>query len=150
MTSRQKKDDRQDDREKLIFRCRKSCTRGAGLLVLSVLLCSITSFSQQVPQTPPPHPILLPQVNRLPDANAQMVMKQQLQVKRDFDAANALRQKQINDDSVKLLILAKDLRAQMNSLGDGSIPDRLLREAAAIELLAHDVQARMVLTVGGG
>ncbi|HTB96008.1 MAG TPA: hypothetical protein VK716_03300 [Terracidiphilus sp.] len=119
------------------------------VLLFSLIVCLTRSLAQQLPPTPPPHPILLPQANRLPDVNAQMVMKQQLQTKKDFDAANTLRQKQIGDDSVKLLILAKDLKAQMDLLGDKPVPERLQREAAVIELLAHDVQTRMTLTVGG-
>jgi hypothetical protein len=39
-----------------------------------------------------------------------------------------LRKQQINDETGKHLILAKDLKAQMDKLGDKPLPSRLLRE----------------------
>ena len=38
----------------------------------------------------------------------------------------------------------------MDLLGDKPLPNRLVREAQVIELLAHDVQTKMTLSVGGG
>ena len=78
-----------------------------------------------------------------------MVMKQQLSKKQNFDAANALRTQQIADETTKLLILAKDMKSQIDKLGDQPLPDKVIREAEVIEILAHDVQAKMTLTVGG-
>ena len=114
------------------------------------LLCapSLVVTGQNTNQAPP-HPILLPQANHLPDINDQMKMNSAQRKRQNFDAANALRQHQINDDATKLLILTKDLKAQMDKIGDHPLPDRLLREAEAIEVLAHDVQAEMTLSVSG-
>jgi len=115
-------------------------TLGPGSLVLRA----------QISAPPRPTSILLPEANRPPDANDQMKMKDALQRAQNFDAANALRQKQIDDESTKLLILANDLKQQMDKLGNRPVSDRLLREAEVIELLAHDVQTKMTMTVGGG
>jgi hypothetical protein len=121
---------------------------GAVLLICS----SSVALKGQNTISAPPHPnsLILPEANRPPDANEQMRMNQSQQKKENFDAANALREQQINDETVKLLILAKDLKAQMDKLGDKPLPNRLLREAEVIELLAHDVQTKMTLTVKGG
>lgn len=89
-------------------------------------------------------------INQPPDANAQLVARQHLKGQKKFDAANALRQRQIVDESVKLLTLAQDLKSQMDKAGDQPLPALLLREAEVIEILARDVQARMTLTVGPG
>jgi hypothetical protein len=124
------------------------CCRNVITLAALVLLSCAPSTSQAPPQTPP-HPILLPQANRLPDINDQMVMKQQLAKKQNFDAANTLRSQQIADETTKLLILAKDMKSQMDKLGDQPLPEKVIREAEVIEILAHDVQAKMTLTVGG-
>jgi hypothetical protein len=97
-----------------------------------------------------PNSIHLPEDSNPPDANDVMLMNQNQIKKRDFDAANALRQKQIDEDTAKLLILAKDFDAQISKLGNKPLPSRLLREAEVIELLAHDVHTKMTLTVGGG
>jgi hypothetical protein len=105
---------------------------------------------QSAASAPPPRPsLLIPEANRLPDANDQMKLHQIHQKKESFDAANSLRQQQIGDETVKLLILAKDLKEQMDLLGDKPPTERLLREAEVIELLAHDVQSKMTLTVKG-
>lgn len=115
----------------------------------ALALAADTSRSQQLPPQPPPHPILLPQANRLPDVNDQMVMREALHARQNFDAANELRHRQIGDDAAKLLILARDFKAKMDALGDNPVPEQLKREATVIELLAHDVHARMILTVHG-
>jgi hypothetical protein len=78
-----------------------------------------------------------------------MQMDQAHQRKNNFDAANALRQHQIDDETTKLLILANDLKLQMDKLGDHPVSDRLMREADVIESLARDVQRKMTLTIKG-
>jgi len=118
-----------------------------------LLICSpsfILTGQNSISAPPRPSSILLPEANHLPDANDKMMMNQAHQKRENFDAANALRAHQIDDETVKLLILAKDLKAQMDKLGDNPVPTRLLREAEVIELLAHDVQTKMTLTVHGG
>lgn len=114
---------------------------GPGSLVLQ---------GQAISAPPRPTSIILPEANRVPDANDRMKMNEAFQRGQDFDAANALRQKQIGDESTKLLILANDLKQKMDKLGNRPVSDRLLREAEVIELLAHDVHTKMTMTVGGG
>jgi hypothetical protein len=122
----------------------------AGAMLLIWSPSSILNGQYSITAPPRPTSILLPEANHLPDANDKMIMNQAHQRKENFDAANALREKQISDETVKLLILAKDLKAQMDKVGDNPVPNRLLREAEVIELLAHDVQTKMTLTVKGG
>lgn len=105
--------------------------------------------AQQEPPPRPPHPILLPEANHLPDVNDQMVMKEQNAKKKDFSAANAERKRQIDDEAVKLLILAKDLKAKMEKAGNDPLSPTLVREAEVIELLAGDLKLKMKMTVGG-
>lgn len=112
-------------------------------------LCSSGAGQNSISKPPTPHSILLPEANNLPDANGIMLMNQKQNQRRNFDAVNALRTQQIQDESAKLLILAKDLKTQMDILGDKPLPDRLVREAQVIELLARDVHTKMTLTVGG-
>jgi hypothetical protein len=121
-----------------------------AIALLATLAISGQFSSPQSPQGPQviPHPIIIPQANRVPDANDQMKMDQQHSKQKNFDAANAKRAQEINDDATKLLILARDLNAEIDKLGDKPLPSKLLREAEVIELLAHDVQNKMTLTVG--
>lgn len=123
-----------------------------SISVFAALCTGSLALRAQYAVSTPPHPtsILLPEANHLPDANDRMKMNEAFQRTQNFNAANALRQKQIDDESTKLLILANDLKRQMDKLGNRPVSSRLLREAEVIELLAHDVQTKMTMTVGGG
>jgi hypothetical protein len=87
-------------------------------------------------------------INQPPDAIAQLREHARQSRLKGFDAANALRAKQIAEETIKLLILAKDLKDQTDALGTKPLPAKLIREIEVIEMLAHDVQAKMTLTVG--
>lgn len=89
-------------------------------------------------------------INQPPDANTQMKSHEHSARQQKFDFANALRQRRIADETLKLLILARDLKSQMDKVGDHPVPASLMREAEVIEILAHDVQAKMTLIVGAG
>ena len=106
--------------------------------------------AQAISAPPRPHSILLPEANRLPDANDQMIMQANQKKKQSFDAANAERKRRIDDESLKLLLLTQDLKARMDKIGKSPVPKEMMREAETIEILAHDVQEKMKLTVGGG
>jgi len=137
------------DREDSIrLRSRSLVVRVAVVAAAMVVLSGMSATPQQSPPPRPPHPILLPEANHLPDVNDQMKMREDETKKQNFDAVNALRTQQIADDTAKLLILTKDLKVQMEKVGDEPLPPRLVREAEVIEILAHDVQTKMTLTVG--
>jgi hypothetical protein len=95
-----------------------------------------------------PDSIIIPAANPTPDANDRMRMREQQKRRVNFDKANALRRKQIDDDALKLLVLANDLKQQLDKLGNSDALPQLQREAAVVELLARDVQMRMTMTVG--
>lgn len=87
-------------------------------------------------------------INQPPDANSQMKAREFRASRRKFDEANSMRIRQIADETAKLLILARDLKDNMDKIGDESVPPSLIREAEVIQMLARDVQARMTVTVG--
>jgi hypothetical protein len=127
--------------------------RGALQLVCfaaAMFFVSTVLHGQEGPTRDPDRPYIIPEANPLPDANERMVMNEKKVKQQNFDAANALRTKQIVDDTTKLLILSRDLKAKTDKLGNEPLPKILVREAEVIELLAHDVQRKMKLTVGGG
>jgi len=124
--------------------------RAASCLAIMTAIAGMP-FAGQQQQPPPltPHPILLPEANRPLDPNQQMEMRERNEKHVSFEAANAVRKKQIDEDTAKLLLFAKDLKAAMDKASDGKISERMIREAEVIELLARNVQTRMKLTVGG-
>ena len=67
--------------------------------------------------------------------------------KKNFSAANAARKLYIDDETNRMLILARDLNAKLEKLG-GERPSKvMLREAEVIEFLAKDIKEKMKLTV---
>lgn len=87
-------------------------------------------------------------INQPPDANTQLRARAKRARRQNFDAANALRIRQIATETANLLILARDLQVQIDKNAGAALPALLIREAEVIELLAHDVQAKMTVTVG--
>lgn len=63
-------------------------------------------------------------------------------------AANALRQKEIADDTAKLLQLANDLKAEMDKTGKDTLNMNVVRKAEQIEKLAHQVRDKMRASLG--
>jgi len=96
----------------------------------------------------PNKPILLPEANRLPDANDRMQMDQQQSKKSKFEAANAARRKQISDDAAKLLELATELKSAVDKTDKDTLSLDVIRKADTIERLAKGVKEKMKLTVG--
>lgn len=104
---------------------------------------------QSVSTPPKPEGYILPAANRPPDANDRLLMSDRRTRSQNFDKANAERMLKIADETSKLLILTEDLKARMDKIGRGPYPPEVAREMQVIETLAHDVQEKMKLTVGG-
>lgn len=119
-----------------------------GIALLACAMCVSGGAGQTSNPTVKLGSVLSPAANRPPDANEQMLMRQRNQRRQNFDAANALRLRQIDDDTRKLLILAADLKRKLDAVGDSPVPPQLAREAEVVELLARDVQTRMKMTIG--
>lgn len=98
--------------------------RTVGLACVATMLTfTCTALpAQQAPSRDPDRPYIIPEANPLPDANDRMIMREQKTKKQNFDAANTLRTRQIIDDTAKLLILTRDLKAQTNKLGSAPLP----------------------------
>jgi hypothetical protein len=131
-----------------------SAWRGRGRIWARTLSCLIAftalattcGLSSQTPNQN--KPILLPEANRPPDANAQMTMRDQQSKKEHFDAANLERKRQITDDSARLLKLANDLKAEVDKTSKDTLSLGVIRKADEIERLAHNVKEKMKLTIG--
>jgi len=114
------------------------CAMVAGTLTLA-------GFAQTQPPPHPQGPIILPEANRPPDANDQMIMREQNAQKRNFDAANAERLKQLEQASQMLETMAIALKAEVDKSGDMS--QNTIHKAETIEKLARIVKDKMSITV---
>lgn len=120
-----------------------------GPLVAGVLaLTSLRAFAgmpQQGSSQLQPRPIVIP--NRTLDPHELNELEQRNAKRRNMDAANTERKRVIEDETNKLLILARDLKAKTDSLGTVILTPAMAREAEVIEILANDVKEKMKLTV---
>jgi hypothetical protein len=122
------------------------------LLLCAAAIPSAFSQATPTPQKPTnqaedkPNSYLRPEANRLPDANDIMMMRQQKTSKAKFEAANAERKRQLDDDSQALLKLAAELNETLGKNDSRPSPD-LRRKLEEIERLAHSVQVKMKLTM---
>jgi hypothetical protein len=110
-----------------------------------VLLPATVGNGQQGPAQGVQRPIVI--FNRSMDTHEINALQDKSSKKRNFDAANAARKLLIDDETNKLLILAKDLKAKTDNMGNAPLTPTMLREAEVIEFLANDVKEKMKLTV---
>jgi hypothetical protein len=116
--------------------------------LFSVMLAAtlmLAGFAQQQPPTQVPKPLILPIANRVPDANEQMMMREQNAKTRNFAAANTERLKQMMQATDMLETMAIALKAEVDQSGDMS--QNTIHKADTIEKLARIVKERMKLTV---
>lgn len=117
-------------------------------LVAGTSLTCLSLATQQASQPPQyiekSYPV--PAGNQLPDSNAQMQMHQKQSAKKNFDAANFERKRQIDNDTAELVRLAKELNSAVQKQNQGRLPTDLFRKAELIERLAHGVREKMKLT----
>jgi len=123
--------------------------QGRILVCLAVMaaLASTVGLGQQPRESKTPE--IDSQSNPLPDANQQMLMRQQQARKQSFEAVNAERKKIIADESTMLLKLATDLKTEVDKTDKDTLSLSVIRKAEVIEKLARDVKEKMKLTVGG-
>lgn len=122
--------------------------------ILWVLVCcaifggtlTVAGFAQmsQPPQRPP-RPLVSPEANRPPDANEQMMMREKNALKRNFNAANAERRKELMEASLMLETMAMALKAEVDKSED--VSQNTIHKADTIERLARIVEDKMKLAV---
>lgn len=93
-------------------------------------------------------PPLSPLIDRHPDNNRLLEDAMKLQDNRKrFTQLNLQRQKEMTEDTAKLLALANQLKSQMDPASKNALSIESLREAEQIEKLAHTVRDKMRATV---
>jgi hypothetical protein len=128
--------------------------RSRGVIFCVLLCCAaialtltLAGFAQMPSQGPSgqPRTVLLPETNRLPDANDQMLMRERNTQMRNFDAANAQRLKQLMQASEALETMAMALKAEVDKSED--LSQNTIHKAETIEKLARIVKDRMKLSI---
>ncbi len=123
----------------------------AWVLPLAVVCISLYAHpvsagnGQQGAAQVPPKPIVIP--NRTLDTHELNDLAEKNARKKNFDAANAERKRVIDDETNKLLILARDLKGKTDNMGNAPLTPMMVREAEVIQFLANDVKEKMKLTV---
>lgn len=112
----------------------------AGLVAVAMMSLAGKALLQNSPRNIPEF------INRLPDVNDQERMRQEQKSDKDFAASNALRNKQVSEETAKLLKLANDLKAEVDKAGKDTLSLNAIRKAEAIEKLAHNIKEKMTVT----
>lgn len=94
-------------------------------------------------------PPINPLANRHPDANRLLedAMRAKDNQKR-LQQLNVQRQKQMTEDTARLLTLASELKSEMRQPGKDALSVVELRKAELIEKLARNVREKMKATIG--
>jgi hypothetical protein len=116
----------------------------AGLVFLAAFACVAQDFRPEKAN------VVVPGLNALPDANAQMESHEKPSKEQKYEAANSERKKQIVDDSDKLLTMAIALKAEVDKTTKDTLSLNVIRKADEIEKLARSVKEKMKLSVGPG
>jgi hypothetical protein len=117
----------------------------AGLAVVALIpVVSRALLQNTLPNTPRNLPEFL---NRPPDLGDQERMRQEHLDQQNYNAANALRQKQVADESAKLLKLANDLKTEMDATDKDTVSKNTLHKAEEIEKLARNIKQKMSISV---
>ena len=114
----------------------------------SVALGQTTNPQAQLSQPQPKVDSLTRADNRVPDANAIMLLREQQAKRKSFEAANIERKRQLAEDSSLLLKLAEELNIEVVKAPTDALSPTEMRKIEDIERLAHNVQQKMKLTVG--
>ena len=129
---------------------RKLCFRISPVVPLCTIitgLLTLAGFAQMSqPPSRQPHSFISSEANRPPDANEQMMLREKNAQRRNFDAANAERLKQLAQATRMLETMAISLKAEVEKSDD--LSQNTIHKAETIERLAHIVKDRMRLTVG--
>lgn len=139
------------------FRPRSIAAAKASLArsIVCLTVVALTPFTAGFPQSqigngapyPPPQLGELPTnrtTNPMADANRVMEdsMKRHDEI-RQFEWMNAQRQKEMISNSAKLIELAQQLNAEANKNAPDALSILGVRQAEAIEKLAHNIQGKM-------
>jgi hypothetical protein len=127
-----------------------SCPWGRAVACIATLatLSAAAQHGQQMGIFDPNKMYAINQANRLPDVNDQMAMRQQAEEQKKFEDLNALRRKQLTQESAALLKLAADLKAEMDKTDKDTLNLNIIRKADEIQKLAQEVENTMKVSVG--
>jgi hypothetical protein len=121
---------------------------GAFGVFVAIALIPVISRALLQQNTPPNTPRNVPEfLNRQPDFSDQVRMRQNQMNQQNFDAVNALRRKQVTDDSARLIKLADELKTEIDSNSKDTVSQNSLRKIEAIEKLARSIKQKMSVSV---
>lgn len=121
----------------------------AGLVVVCLvpLVGRALWQTQQIQNTPRNIPEF---INRLPDTNDQARMRQDNPNQPNYESLNAMRRKEVADETAKLVKLANDLKAEIDKADKDTLSVSAVKKAEQIEKLAKSLKNKMTVTPNGG
>jgi hypothetical protein len=122
----------------------------AALAVLAIAPVLSEGRPQQGPPSPPPNPpgVTPHQIYPTPDAKGMSDGNEVQPPRQNDEMAAALQKRELVADVSKLLMLAADLKAQVDKSSKDVLSVDVIRKAEAIEKLAHHLRGELKVTVG--
>jgi len=115
------------------------------LMMVTGLRTSPVAAQQQAPGTPPSMPGISPPPH-LPDLGSADALPDPMRAEmreKMLRAVNEQRHKKMLDDANKMVQLANELKADVEKTQKDELSMEVIKKAAEVEKLAHDVQQRM-------
>jgi hypothetical protein len=123
--------------------------------MLAAIPCTIGNSQQSAgagdnqPRSPSGIPPISPLANRTADANRIMEDSMQTpEARKRLEQLNVLRQKEMTDETARLVRLANEVKAETDKSATDSLTVVELRKVELIEKLAKSVREKMKATVG--
>jgi hypothetical protein len=117
----------------------------ASTLIVWACFPASSGNGQQGAAPAPPKPIVIP--NRTLDSHELNDLAEKNARKKNYDAATTERKRVLDEETNKLLILARDLKTKTGNLGSAPLTPTMVPEDEVIQLLANDVKEKMKLTI---
>jgi hypothetical protein len=122
----------------------------AVLVLLSIAPVLSEGRPQQGPPSPPPNPpgVTPHQIYPTPEAKGMTDGDQVQPPPQNDELAAAMQKRELVADAGKLLVLAADLKSQVDKSSKDVLSVDVIRKAEAIEKLAHHLRGELKVTVG--
>jgi hypothetical protein len=122
----------------------------AALAVLAIAPVLSEGRPQQGPPSPPPNPpgVTPHQIYPTPDAKGMTDGDEVQPPHQNDEMAAALQKRELVADANKLLLLAADLKTDVDKSSKDVLSVDVVRKAEAIEKLAHHLRGELKVTVG--
>lgn len=124
-------------------------TRVIAMAVVAMCITGAGPLHSQQDQRAPSQPGGEAATKTAPDGKDQMAMREDQSAKTSIDTAGSEQKREMNDDGMRLLKLATDLKAEVDKSSKDTLSVGVIRKADEIEKLAKSVRDKLKHSMNG-